>query len=54
MISRQEMIDYITQCVDAAMPILWEDDSLNISRGYEFMLDKDKKAAVSIVFKNRI
>ena len=54
MLSREEIIKYITKCVDCAMPILQDENGLDVSRGYSFMLDKDKKAKVNIVFENRI
>ena len=43
MLSREEIIKYITKCVDCAMPILQDENGLDVSRGYSFMLDKDKK-----------
>ena len=54
MLSREEIIKYITKCVDCAMPILQDENGLDVSRGYSFMLDKDKMAKVNIVFENRI
>ena len=54
MLSREEIIKYITKCVDCAMPILQDENGLDVSRCYSFMLDKDKKAKVNIVFENRI
>ena len=52
MLSREDIIKYITKCVDCAMPILQDENGLDVSRGYSFMLDKDKKAKVHIVFEN--
>lgn len=52
MISREEMINYIIECVDAVMPVLWEEEGLKVARGYSFMLDKDKRARVNITFEN--
>ena len=46
MLSREDIIKYITKCVDCAMPILQDENGLDVSRGYSFMLDKDKKAKV--------
>ena len=54
MLSREDIIKYITKCVDCAMPILQDENGLDVSRGYSFMLDKDKKAKVHIVFENCI
>ena len=46
MLSREDIIKYITKCVDCAMPILQDENGLDVSRGYSFMLDKDKKAKI--------
>lgn len=54
MLSREDIIKYITKCVDCAMLILQDENGLDVSRGYSFMLDKDKKAKVHIVFENCI
>lgn len=43
MLSREEIIKYITKCVDCAMPILQDENGLDVSRGYSLCWIKTKR-----------
>lgn len=51
-LSREDIIERITKCVDCAMPALQNEEGLEILRGYSFMLDNNKRVKANIVFED--